>query len=218
VVIRTHGIPPDLEAALKSTALEVVDLTCPKVKRVQQLISDYAKENYQVVITGDPSHPEVIGLKGYAFNALVISSLAQCKYLPPDLPPKSVLLSQTTFNEDKFQLIASCLKETHPHLQVENTLCQATRQRQEEIRSLSARATKTIVIGGKHSSNTMKLAEIAKKFGTGEVILIETALELSHLSFKPDDIIALASGASTPDWIIDQTLDYLKNIQKGHQK
>ena len=218
VVIRTHGIPPELEARLKTTAKEVIDLTCPKVKRVQQLILDYANHHFQVIITGDPAHPEVIGLKGYAPAAVVISTLAECENLSPVLSAQTVLLSQTTFNEDKFQLIADCLRKRQPAMQVENTLCQATSERQEEIKTLSARATKTIVLGGKHSSNTLKLFEIAKKSSQGEVILIETPAELSLLSFHPDDVIALASGASTPDWIITQTLDYLENIQKGQQK
>ncbi len=211
VVIRTHGISSKEEQKLMDVSQELVDLTCPKVKKVQSIVESYSNDGYRIIIAGNSTHPEVIGLKGYAHCCDVISEEVQA--LEIELAEKSVFISQTTFSEEKFHQLSEILKKRSSHIIIENTLCYATKYRQEEVKKLAAINDLVVVVGGKHSSNSKKLAETAGKYAKGDVMHIEICDELKLIALKKYKNIAIASGASTPDWIIKEVTEY---IQKNH--
>jgi 4-hydroxy-3-methylbut-2-enyl diphosphate reductase len=207
-VIRSHGLPPHQEENLRKNASLIMDLTCPRVKKVHSLVKDYSDQGYQIVITGNEEHPEVIGIRGYAENSYVIHNDEEAKQL--ELSPKMVLISQTTFSQEKFMKIAAILKKRKSDILIENTLCEATKNRQEEIKNLARENDLLIIIGGKHSSNTRKLRETALQEKKAAVYQIETAEDLREIPLKGVEKLAIASGASTPSWIIDEILKKMK--------
>lgn len=201
-IIRSHGLPPKTEKDLRATAQKVIDLTCPNVKKVQQLVKKYSKKGYQILITGSENHPEVIGLRGYAIHSLVLENLQQAQKLKE--LSQGVLISQTTFSENLFLQIAQVLQKKFPKIKIENTLCAATRVRQKEVEDLAKQCDLLIIVGGKHSSNTKKLQERALNSGAKKVLLIETAQELNPQDFQKSMVVGIASGASTPLWLIEE--------------
>lgn len=210
-VIRSHGLPPETEEVLRKTARRVVDLTCPNVKKVQQMVKRYSDEGYEILITGSENHPEVAGLRGYARHSTVIETLNQAKEVA--LLPKTVLISQTTFSENLFLSMAEILKNRLPEICIENTLCAATRIRQKEVEELSIRCSLVVIVGGRHSSNTRKLLETAQKSGAKKVILVETAEELNPEDFKGEPLAGIASGASTPLWVIEEVVRRIQTFE-----
>lgn len=204
VVIRAHGVPPVVYDKLKNNNVEIIDATCPKVKYVHNLVNEYSKNGYFVLIVGDKTHPEVIGIKGFAGeNSLVISSVDEILNLPKE--NKYFLVSQTTFNKEKFLKITEEIKNIFSNIEIIDTICSATKERQEAAYNLSKESDLMIVIGGKTSSNTKKLYEIAKE-NCKEALWIETAENLNCSFLKTFKNIGVTAGASTPQWIIKEVL------------
>lgn len=210
VIIRSHGVAPETEKKLRELSFKLVDLTCPKVKKIQQLAEAYSKKNYQVLICGNPKHPEVIGIRGYTNNSLVIENEEQANNLK--FNEKSILISQSTFSNHKFLRITDILKSKNPRIKIENTLCLSTQTRQNEVAKMAAENDLLLIVGGKHSSNTKKLYETAQKVGFAKVLHIETVQELKDENFSGFKTIAIASGASTPHWIIDDIFNFLNKL------
>lgn len=217
VVIRAHGVPPEVKERLEKTGAKVLDGTCPIVQANQKKCEGFAEDGCVIFFTGDANHGEVIGIEGAArrgaeksgkkLNFILIKSPEEAlveyeKNLPKTTSEKCVLISQTTFSVKLFDQIASVLKEKIPELQVLSTICPATYDRQDSLTTLCQKVDGILVIGGKNSANTNRLYGKAEKL-CSHAALIETADEIPPLFFGLERV-GLTAGASTPDDVIDE--------------
>jgi 4-hydroxy-3-methylbut-2-enyl diphosphate reductase len=211
LLIRAHGIPPQELKAIKARGFEVINATCPKVARVQGIITKHALDGYHVVIVGDESHAEVVGLQGFANGrARVLSTPEEVDRLPE--MDKVLVVAQTTQDEQGFLETVDRLRQRFPEAQVHNTICDSTRRRQEEVRALCREVEAMVVVGGKESANTRRLAEIAA--GTGiPTFHIETEEELDRERLGSFSLVGVTAGASTPNWLIRRVIQELESIQ-----
>ncbi len=210
VVIRAHGVPPEQKARLEASGATVEDATCPRVLKVQAIIARYRKEGRATVIVGDRDHAEVVGLMGYAGESgQVVSTLAEAEALT--LAGPYIIVSQTTQDEMMFEQITARILDRFPHGKVFNTICDSTHNRQEEVREMCGEVEALIVVGGKTSANTKRLAEIAEGLGV-PVFLVETATELDTAVLRRFAKVGITAGASTPTWIIEQVMDLLGSL------
>lgn len=213
-VIRAHGVTPEVQRALEEKAAKVVDATCPFVTRVQKLAARAAAEDRHVVIIGSPDHPEMIGVRGYApDHAFIIRDETEIDQLPQLRRP--LVVSQTTIKSKTFFEAAEAIRtKTVDEVQIINTICSATRDRQDAARALAGMVDAFYIIGGRHSSNSVKLLAVCKE-QCERSFLIETEAEID-----PDDLlgverVGVTAGASTPKWLIDKIVEHLKSIGKN---
>jgi len=217
LIIRAHGIPPKIYDKLKDYGnLSIIDRTCPDVRKIHKLASKKYKEGYKIIITGDKKHPEVIGINGECEdNAIVINSPEDVDSIG-ELSGKICVVSQTTFNQSKWEKIITKLKEKYNNVEFYNTICKSTIVRQKEAEEIAKKVDMMIVIGGKNSSNTNKLYEICK-IHCKETYKIETLGELPPININKIKKIGITAGASTPDWIIKEVLQKMEELNKQAQ-
>ncbi len=212
IIIRAHGIPPRKRLALEETGLKVMDGTCPKVTRVQAIIGRYSKEGRQTIIVGDKDHAEVIGLMGYSLSPVhVIQSADDVPGLPEMDRP--FVVAQTTQNEQNFNLVVAALKERFSNLLVFDTICDATHLRQGEVREFKGLVDAVVVVGGYHSGNTRRLAQISEEEGM-PTIHVETENELNEQDLSGFKTVGVTAGASTPHWMINNVLKKLEDMSE----
>ncbi len=212
VLIRSHGITPKLRNKLSQLGLNVCDATCPKVARVQSLIKSNVSQGYFVVIIGDHGHAETEGLLGYAEEqGIVLSDLKEIKEFITtcDANKKICVVAQTTQDMELFESLCSVLRAHFKDIKVTNTICDATKKRQDEIKQKGNNADCIIVAGGKNSANTTRLYEIAQKTAPKSVH-VERAQDLTCDDAKQGNTVFITAGASTPRWIIHETADAVK--------
>lgn len=215
LVIRAHGITPQFQAEVQASGMEVVDATCPLVKHAQNRIEQFACEGYHTVIVGDSDHAEVIGLMGYTHGkGVVVSGPEEAANLP--YFEKVNVVSQTTQKESVFYATAQEVKKHARVCQVSNTICQPTKDRQKETIEQAQHADLVIVVGGKHSANTTRLALLCKGLAPA-VQHVETEAELEDGLIKQANYIFITAGASTPDWVIARVAERVRQIRKGEQ-
>ncbi len=203
VLIRAHGVPPEDEKALADAGFTVINATCPRVVRVQVIINKFAQKGYATIIVGDKKHPEVVGLLGYAReNGHTVTSLDQLEALPRF--ETAVVVAQTTQNTGFYDEIKDWCKTNAPHYELFDTICGSTEKRQNEARELARTHDAVIVVGGKQSGNTKRLAQVAQETGT-PATHIEDACEIDYGALSHAKSIAITAGASTPNWIIKET-------------
>lgn len=201
LVIRTHGVAPEIENKFSKKGLKVVDATCPFVKKAQKLAAKLIIEGYKTVIIGEAHHPEVKGILGYAGSkAIVVGNALEAKKIRKC--GKIGVVVQTTQSTDNFMKTVSVLMDKAPEIRVFNTICDATKRRQESALKLADKVDIIIVVGGKNSANTKHLAELCEERGV-PTYHIEGALELNKSWFKGKKLAGVTAGASTPDWIIN---------------
>ena len=211
VVIRAHGITPKRRQELEASGAEISDATCPRVKRVQSIIEENAKEGYSTIIVGDEGHAEVTGLLGYTDgNGYVVSSPDEVSELP-DME-KICIVAQTTQDMNTFALIAEKLKHRYKNHKVFDTICSSTSRRQEEVISLSEEVDAMIVVGGRGSANTNRLVQISEKKGI-PAFLVETEHELNLKKLEDYGVIGVTAGASTPNWLLERVVNTVQNYQ-----
>lgn len=209
VLIRSHGIPKQLYEEAKSRGIKTIDGTCPYVKKIQNLAARYSQEGYDIIIVGDKDHPEVIGVSGWATSPVhVLGSVEEALSLPK--LSKACIVSQATLTMKKWEDVLNVVRTKVDELIENNTICEATRERQSSAEELSKEVDMMIVIGGKHSSNTMKLLEVCKRHCNNSYH-IETLDEIKMINFSNCDKIGITAGASTPDWIIIEVINALKS-------
>ena len=200
VLIRAHGVPPEDQAELKAAGFTVINATCPRVTRVQVIIDKYAKKGFSTIIIGDKKHPEVVGLLGYARGrGYTVTSLEQLDHLPR--LDNAVVVGQTTQNTAFYDRVKDWCEKHAPHYKVFDTICGSTEKRQTEIRQLAEDSDAVIVVGGKQSGNTKRLAQIAAETGK-PATHIEDAGEIDYKVYSSAKTVAITAGASTPNWII----------------
>ncbi len=218
IVIRAHGISLQERQRIKKKGLTIIDATCPKVAKVQSIIKKHTAQGYTVVIVGDKDHPEVTGLLGYSSGkGIVVTHAEDVEVLPP--VDKVCVVAQTTQNSDEYNVMIEKIKEKFPHTVTFDTICDSTEERQEEIRVLASQMDAMIVVGGKNSANTKRLAEISEETGT-PTFYVETADDLDKKHINGYENIGISAGASTPNWIIDGVINYLTQHQdeKGQKE
>src|SRR6185437_12333000 len=210
-VIRAHGVTPQVQSELEQRAAKVIDATCPFVTRVQHLAERAAKQGRDVVVAGNPDHPEMIGVVGYApNNTYVVRDASEVASLPPLRAP--LVVSQTTIKLQTFLDVAEAVRakaDTEP--QVVNTICSATRDRQDAARALAGQVDGLYVIGGRHSSNSVKLLAVCLEQGARS-FLIETPAEINPAALENVERVGVTAGASTPNWLIHQVLEPLHHL------
>ena len=210
VIIRAHGVGPEVLEALKERGAVVINATCPKVGRIQGMAKKASGEGKAVVIVGDRDHAEVKGILGHARGAgTCISTLAEAEALTLDRP--AILLAQTTFNEEEYETIASALIRRFPGIEVLHTVCDATSRRQEEARRMAAECDAVVVVGGKNSANTRRLAQIIASLGK-PAFLVEDESELPAEAGRFHKV-GVTAGASTPNWLIHRVAERLTEMQ-----
>lgn len=209
IVIRSHGTTPDIIERLKQTGAKLMDATCPYVSSIQRKARKYYGEGYQIVIVGDPNHPEVVGINGWCNNtALVTRDGSELK----ELPQKVCVLSQTTEKQSYYEKTLEAVSRLAEDVLAFNTICSATGERQGSADEVSKRVDLMIVIGGKQSSNTRKLYEICSA-NCKNTLLVENVNELPEwIVTNPEfKVIGVTAGASTPDWVIAEVINKLKS-------
>lgn len=210
-VIRAHGVTPQVEAELREKASKVVDATCPFVTKVQKLASRAAAQDRHVVVVGNPEHPEMIGVFGYApEHSFIVRDAAEVENLPRLKNP--LVVSQTTIKLKNFLDVAEAVKaRAIGETQVVNTICSATRDRQDAARALAGEVDAFYIIGGRHSSNSRKLLAVCQE-QCAKSFLIETEDEINVEDLRGANRVGLTAGASTPNWLIEKVSQKLKEI------
>ena len=212
VVIRSHGVGPSVYQEAESKGLTVVDATCPHVQKAQQAAARFFQEGRQVIIIGEHRHPEVQSILEWAQRqAKVVENKEEAEALPEY--EKIGVVSQTTFATDLFAELAAIVETKAADTAVDRTICAATEQRQQAALQLAAQAQVIIVVGGKNSANTNRLADLCTRAGT-KVYHIETAEELRPAWFIDVDIAGVTAGASTPDWIIEEVCRKMQDFSE----
>ena len=210
VIIRSHGVPKEIQQMIEESPLECIDATCPFVKRIHKIVEKESNAGKHIVIVGNPGHPEVEGIMGWCEGPLTVLETeeeAKDLSLPAEMP--ICIVSQTTFNYNKFQHIVAIFREKGYNDSVVSTICNATEERQTEAREIASQADAMIVIGGKHSSNTRKLYEICSS-ECANTYFIQT-LEDLHLELpKAAFLVGITAGASTPNKLIEEVQNYVR--------
>ena len=212
VVVRAHGISPQRRKYLKDLGLPFRDGTCPDVGIIAGKIKSHAERGFAVVIFGDPKHPEVTGLLGYANgNGHVVTGVEDLQKLPK-FDSGVVMVSQSTMFTHEFRNLSMLLRKQYPELIILDTICGATKERQSDLVQLVKEgADAIVVIGGKHSANTRKLAKLASSYDK-PTFHIETAEDIESTCFKDFSCVGVTAGASTPEFIIRSICDKLETF------
>ena len=212
LVFRAHGVSPERREYLKSLGMPCKDATCPDVGKIAGIIKMHSNKGFTTVIVGDPNHPEVIGLLGYAGKkGLVIKSRNDVDRLE-NIEGEICMVSQSTMFTDDYRELSEYFKTRFPNTKVIDTICGATKERQKDVRQLAQDGAQAIiVIGGKHSANTVKLAIMARRTGL-KCFHIETLKELDIDSLKKYSVVGVTAGASTPDFLIDEVCKKLESL------
>lgn len=212
VVIRSHGVGEAVYRKLERLGFEIIDATCPFVKKIHRIVSDESAAGKTIVIVGDAEHPEVQGIRGWCKNEpVIIDSLEKAENHLEKLEKNIVLVSQTTFNGIKFKELVEFFRKKYYNVSVYNTICNATEERQKEARKLAAEVDAMVVIGGKRSSNTQKLYEISKK-ECKNTYYIQTLVDLDLTVIESAKRVGITAGASTPNHIIKEVHDSMSEL------
>ena len=211
VIVRTHGISKDRYKKLIEKNIEVIDATCPFVKKPQEIVEEMSKKGYDIVIFGDKNHPEIEGVMSYSVHnrVFVVLSVKELKNI--NLKEKIATVAQTTRKIEDYLKITNYLIKNYKEVRVFNTICNATFENQEAIRELSKEADIVIIVGGKNSSNTKQLFNIAKE--NCEAYLVESEDELKKEWFKDKNLCGISAGASTPEWLVEKIISKIKELK-----
>ena len=206
VIIRAHGVSAEEEQMLKASGAEIIDATCPFVKKIHKIVKEHYAAGEHIIVTGSREHPEVAGILGQINNdAVVIGSAEEAENLDLSETGKYCLVSQTTFSVQKFKDIVDIFSKKRYIVNVVNTICNATQMRQEEALALSGECDAMIVIGGKNSSNTAKLYDICRKLCEA-TYYIQSSAELEGMLDSSVRCVGITAGASTPKSIIEEVV------------
>ena len=204
VIIRSHGVGKHIYDMLKAQGVQIVDATCPFVKKIHRIVQEQNLQGRRVIIIGDETHPEVEGIKGWGdARTMVVKNEEQMEKLPSFTGEKLCIVSQTTFNYNKFKDLVEKFEKKGYDILVLNTICNATQERQVEAERIASQVDAMIVIGGKNSSNTRKLYEICQK-ECKDTYYIQTLDDLNPESVNSVRSVGITAGASTPNHIIEE--------------
>ncbi|MCR4616578.1 MAG: 4-hydroxy-3-methylbut-2-enyl diphosphate reductase [Lachnospiraceae bacterium] len=203
-VIRAHGVPVKIQELLSKKGFEVVDATCPFVKKIHKTVMNKNSDGDSIIIVGDPLHPEVIGIKGqFDGECIIFKDVSDAEKFVPEAGKSYTMVSQTTFQSKKFKEIVEILEKKEYNVHVVNTICNATEERQRAAETLAAEADAMIVIGSAGSSNTRKLYEICRNC-CENTFYVQTPNDLDMSKIASADLVGITAGASTPQKLIEE--------------
>lgn len=212
IAIRAHGITPQRRTHLKEKGLKIVDATCPHVGGIQGIVKKHAHEGYSIVIVGERGHPEVIGLLGFTQGRGYLIDVDEDINHMPTLPPDKVcIVAQSTQSRARLHEVTEKIRQIYPEALMFDTLCDVTADRQDEILAMAKEVNLMIVVGGKNSGNTQRMADLSREAGI-KTFHIETEAEIATVDVEGHDVIGLTAGASTPDWMIKRVYQKLEEI------
>lgn len=214
LLIRSHGVGKHIYEKLNEKNMEVVDATCVKVKKIHKIVEEFKNNDYNIIVVGDENHPEVQGIVGWCKEADVIKNSEELtKIINP--AKKYCLVCQTTFNSNIFEEISKTIEiNNYSNIVVHDTICDATKKRQEACVKLASKCMVMLIVGGKNSSNTKKLYELSKKI-CPNTFLIENYKEIPYNYIDKNTIVGVSAGASAPDWIIEEVISMLENLNNN---
>lgn len=211
VIIRSHGVSRDVRKSLDREGIKVVDATCPFVAKIHRIVEKYSSEGYKVIIAGNREHPEVTGIKGWVNGeCFIIDSAEELNNIVLEEGERAVLVAQTTYNYQKFKEFVEILRKMNYSIEVCNTVCSATEERQSEALSIAQKVDAMIVIGDKHSSNSRKLYDICRS-ECKRTYFIETIVDLEPQPFQLFSDVGITAGASTPKKLIEEVQNYVRS-------
>jgi hypothetical protein len=211
IIFRSHGVEKKYYDYANKNNLNVIDTTCIYVKKIHQIVEEKYKDGYEIIIVGSKKHPEVIGINSWSnYKAQFVEEIADTDKLNIDEEKSYAVVFQTTFNIEKYTKIVEILKEKIKNVEIFNTICSATKKRQDFALQLADEVDMMIVIGDTSSSNSKKLYELANE--KVKSIFIEDVAELEEVMFEGVQKLGVTAGASTPDFVIDEVIEYLKKI------
>ena len=210
VIIRSHGVEKRIYDKMEAKGLEIVDATCPFVKKIHNIVEKESREGKRIVIIGSEDHPEVIGIKGWVNGPVTVLKTEEeaCTFEVEDNASVCVV-AQTTFNYNKFKELVEIIEKKSYDISVLNTICGATKERQTEAKSIAEAVDAMIVIGDKHSSNTQKLFEICRG-ACADTYYIQTLDDLNMNQLRSVETVGITAGASTPNNIIEEVQNYVR--------
>ena len=216
VIIRSHGVAKDVYDRLESKKIQIVDATCPFVKKIHNIVQKHSEMGENIIIIGNPEHPEVQGIKGWAGDHVeVFQTKEEAENYSCEQGKKICIVAQTTFNYNKFkELVEILCKKRYDNSvlnmgDILNTICNATEERQKEAQNIAGEVDTMLVIGGRHSSNTQKLFEICKE-ECGNTYYIQTPVDLDSEMFQCSSCVGITAGASTPKKIIEEVQEHVR--------
>ena len=214
-LIRSHGVGKNIYDRLEEKNIEVIDATCVKVKKIHKIVEEFKNKDYNIIIVGDENHPEVQGISGWCKDeAVIIKSPEELKNII-EPTEKYCLVCQTTFNLNTFEEILKTIEiNNYSNIIVHNTICDATRKRQEACIALASKCDIMLIVGGKNSSNTKKLYELSKEL-CENTFLIQNYKEIPYNYIDKNSIVGVSAGASAPDWIIEEVINMLENLNNN---
>ena len=217
VVIRSHGVSRDVCEKIEARGMKIVDATCPFVKKIHRIVDEEGRKGRHVVIIGSADHPEVQGIMGWASGPVtVIHTSEEAEQFVPENGKPISIVAQTTFNYNKFKdLVEILCKKRYDNnvlniLNILNTICNATEERQREAKNIAGEVDTMLVVGGRHSSNTQKLFEICKK-ECGNTYYIQTSKDMDYHQIQSINNVGITAGASTPNNIIEEVSKNVRN-------
>lgn len=211
MIIRSHGVSKSIYDEAKLKNIPIIDTTCPFVRKIHYLANKCFEDGKQLIVIGDRNHPEIIGINGWSsHSAIIAKNLEEISNISFETNKDYFIVAQTTMNEKEFDAIINYIRSLDIKFEVENTICSATRVRQESARELAQKVNLMIVIGGKHSSNTQKLVNICQDIV--DTFSIETKEDLDRNLLEKYHTIGITAGASTPDWIIEEVINFLREL------
>lgn len=204
IIIRSHGTTKEIYDIIEENNLTLVDATCPFVKKIHKIVQNEKNNGKHIIIIGNVNHPEVQGIKGWSGeNTTVIGDEKDAAEFDLEEEKPVCIVAQTTFNYNKFKFLVEIISKKGYDINVLDTICNATHERQAEAKDIAAKVDEMIVIGGKHSSNTQKLYEICKS-ECNHTYYIQTLDDLDLSNIKEDSFVGITAGASTPNNIIEE--------------
>ncbi len=213
MIIRSHGISKAEYERIENNGFNILNATCPFVSKIHRYVEDYSNRGYNIIIIGSPKHPEVCGIKGWASKesrVTIINSIEDAEKFSDKCEKKLCIVSQTTFNYNKFQDLVEIIDKKGYDITVLNTICNATEVRQTEAKKVAQGADVMIVIGDRNSSNTQKLFEICKK-ECKNTYYIQTSGEMDYSKIGSNNNVGITAGASTPNNIIEEVSKNVRN-------
>ncbi|MBL7092190.1 MAG: 4-hydroxy-3-methylbut-2-enyl diphosphate reductase [Candidatus Omnitrophica bacterium] len=210
LVIRSHGISPDVVKKVKASGIKLLDVTCPNVKKSQKVAGELARRDYKVIIVGDKAHPEVKSLVGAAGGrAFVVNRPQALKKLKLNAAKAGVIVQTTQSKSSYLKILTRLLEKNFSEIKIYNTICEDTLCRQEEASEIARNVEIMLVLGGKMSANSRRLAEICRAHGA-PTYHIESGSQIKAGWLRGKTCVGIAGGASTPKWIVDEVINQIK--------
>lgn len=204
IIIRSHGVDKEVYDIAKLNNLKIIDATCPFVLKIHKIVEKEKNNGSHIIIIGNSNHPEVQGIRGWSGkDTTIISNEEEARNFSLDRPKKICIVSQTTFNYNKFKYLVEIISKKRYDINVLDTICNATHERQAEAKKIAANVDSMIVIGGKNSSNTQKLYEICSK-ECSNTYYIQTLEDMNLCELQSSSCVGITAGASTPNYIIEE--------------